>query len=154
MTTTTMTTSPADPTLVFSHTFDAPRKAVWKAWTDPAQVSRWWGCDRITSADCAMDLRPGGAWRVDMHDVDGATHHLEGEYLEVAEPIRLVHTQRWGDAAPSTVTVTFDADGSATRVTEELHFTSAADRDAALACGMEDGAAQSYDRLARFLAER
>lgn len=101
-----------------------------------------------------MDVRPGGAWRVDMHDVDGAIHRLEGEYLDVVEPARLVHTQRWGDAEPSTVTITFDADGSATRVTEELRFASAADRDAALACGMEDGAAQSYDRLAKFLAER
>lgn len=153
MTTATMTKSPADPILVFSRVLDAPREAVWKAWTDPAQVSRWWGCSRITSADCVMDVRPGGAWHVDMHDIDGATHHLEGEYLEVVEPARLVHTQRFGDQAPATVTVTFEKHGAATKMTEELRFASAADRDAAIAFGMEDGAAQSYDRLTKFLAE-
>src|SRR5206468_11063112 len=49
--------------LTFERTFDAPRDKVWKAFTDPDQVSRWWGRHGSTTIVVEMDVRPGGKWR-------------------------------------------------------------------------------------------
>jgi uncharacterized protein YndB with AHSA1/START domain len=87
--------------------FDAPRERVWRAWTEPEQLVRWWGKRGWTAQldSIAMDVRPGGAFRVvTVNDSDGREMVNDGVYLEVVEPERL----SFGDAS---VTFTDLGDG-------------------------------------------
>jgi uncharacterized protein YndB with AHSA1/START domain len=113
--------------------FDAPRDRVWRAWTRPEELVRWWGKRGWTAqADTiVMDVRPGGAFRVvTIHDDDGREMVSEGVYGEVVEPERL----SFGD---STVTLTDLGEGrtrmdfrTSTRMDETAvgGFNSALDR--------------------------
>jgi uncharacterized protein YndB with AHSA1/START domain len=111
--------------LHLERTFDAPPHAVFDAWTNPEVLRRWWAAAPDWDAALAeVDLRPGGRYRLSMHDPgSGATHTVGGEYLEVDAPVRLVYTWTWeGDpdemsgSANSVVTVGFHAEGAGTRV--------------------------------------
>jgi uncharacterized protein YndB with AHSA1/START domain len=87
--------------------FDAPRERVWAAWTNPAELAKWWGKRGWTAQaeTIVMDVRPGGAFKVvTVHDEDGRTMVNEGVYREVVEPERL----SFGE---STVTLTDLGDG-------------------------------------------
>ena len=87
--------------------FDAPRERVWAAWTNPAELVKWWGKRGWTAQaeTIVMDVRPGGAFKVvTVHDEDGRTMVNEGVYREVVEPERL----SFGE---STVTLTDLGDG-------------------------------------------
>lgn len=71
----------------------APPARVFQAISDPHQLPRWWGQEglyRVTNA--TMDLRPGGKWRSEGTGADGTLFFVEGEYLEIEPPTRLVHT--------------------------------------------------------------
>ncbi len=72
--------------LVFERTFDAPRDLVWKAFTDPEIVPRWWGPHGTTTTVAEMDVRPGGAWRYVSSAPDRDDVTFYGEYLEVTPP--------------------------------------------------------------------
>jgi uncharacterized protein YndB with AHSA1/START domain len=91
--------------------FDAPPARVWRAWTDPGELVRWWGKRGWTAQrdTLVMDVRPGGAFRiVSINDDDGRTQVTEGVYLAVDPP----HTLTWDGA-----TVTFtDLGGGRTRM--------------------------------------
>ncbi len=72
--------------LVFERTFDAPRELVWKAFTDPELVPRWWGPHGTTTTVDEMDVRPGGTWRYVSTAPDRDDVVFYGEYLEVTPP--------------------------------------------------------------------
>jgi uncharacterized protein YndB with AHSA1/START domain len=83
-------------TLVITRTFAAPREDVFAAWVDPEQMARWMGPRNIASQVDRMDVRPGGAYRITMRDVDtGATYVVGGIYREIVWPERLVFTWAW-----------------------------------------------------------
>jgi uncharacterized protein YndB with AHSA1/START domain len=146
---------PADRVLGIDRVFDAPRELVWKAWTDPAQASRWMGPHGFTATHLEQDLRPGGAWRTCLRrDVDGEELWHGGVYREVAEPERLVFTFAWdgpdGRPGPETlVTVLFAEHGPGrTRMTfRQGVFDTAANRD-----GHRGGWSECFERLASHLA--
>ena len=107
-------------------TFDAPREAVFAAWTNPEVLSRWWASEpgwRSPSAE--VDLRVGGRYRLSMGEPDGGpVHTVTGEYTEVRPPERLAYTWTWeGDppemdgSAGTLVTVEFAEDDGRTTVT-------------------------------------
>ena len=85
----------ADRTLVIERVFRAPPDKVFRAWTDPEILVRWWGPEGMHIPDCEMDVRPGGAWRTTMANKDGDTYTVAGEYREIAAPNRLVMTWGW-----------------------------------------------------------
>jgi len=95
-----------------THVFDAPREVVWKAWTEPEQLARWWGPEGISTplATIEMDVRPGGRFRLTMvSDADGSEFPSEMEFREVTRPERLVFgwsEQRGIGAGEVTVTFT------------------------------------------------
>jgi uncharacterized protein YndB with AHSA1/START domain len=91
---------------------DAPRDQVFRAWTDPEQLRRWWGPGAFTCPEAEVDLRPGGGYRLAMQPTDGDPFILGGTYREVEPPARLVYTWRW-ETGPA-------ADGSASLVTVEF----------------------------------
>jgi len=103
-------------------TFDAPREAVFDAWTSPEVMRRWWAAEHDWSTSRAeVDLRPGGRIRLTMAESGGEpVHTFSGEYLEVSPPERVAFTVEWeggeADGTVSTVTVEFHEDGERTTV--------------------------------------
>jgi uncharacterized protein YndB with AHSA1/START domain len=141
-------------------TFDAPRDLVFRLWTDPDYVSLWWGVEGATNPTCRLDVRPGGRWHIDMRTQSGVVFPNGGEYLVVVRNERLVYTDvqdacspAWNGSPPGVMvhTVTFEDAGEGTRVTLNLRFASAADRDRLLATGFGHGVGQSLDRFERLL---
>lgn len=74
---------------VITRIFDAPRELVFRTWTNPGHVAEWWGPKGSTYPVCELDLRPGGAIRIDIHLPGGAIFHMRGAFREVIEPERL-----------------------------------------------------------------
>jgi uncharacterized protein YndB with AHSA1/START domain len=140
-----------DREIVMARTFAAPRELVWQACTQPGHFARWWGPRGFTCVVTEMDVRPGGRWGAGQTAPDGSVYHFWGEYLEVARPERIVHTQHFLDYPPLHVTVTLEERDGGTLLTSVTRVDSAQGRDALLASGMEWGARQSYDRLAELL---
>ena len=99
MTTTTNNPADAQPDreLVITRVFDAPRQLVWKAWTDPEQVRRWWGPKDFTAPVCKIDLRVGGVYLFCMRSPEGQDYWNTGVYREIVPPSRLVCTDSFAD---------------------------------------------------------
>jgi uncharacterized protein YndB with AHSA1/START domain len=140
--------------LLITRIFDAPRDLVFRAWTEPDRVARWWGPQGFVTAYCNMDVRPGGAFRVCMRSPAGAEHGKQGVYREVIEPERLVFTFAWEDAEgkPShqtLVTVTFAECGDKTELTlHQADFETVARRDE-----HQRGWTSTLQRFAEYLAK-
>ena len=143
--------------LVFERTFDAPREQVWKAFTDPVRVPRWWGPHGTTTTVVEMDVRPGGAWRYVSSSPGRDDVAFYGEYLEIDPPERFRWTFMFDvegvgpQGGPETFI--FDEVDWKTKVTSIGHMGSAEVLEGALATGMVGGAIETWDRLAAMLAE-
>jgi uncharacterized protein YndB with AHSA1/START domain len=112
----------ADRELVVTRLIDAPRRLVFRAWTEPEQVSRWWGPQGFVTTHCDMDIRPGGAFRCCMRSPEGTDYWKRGVYREIVEAERIVFTFAWEDADGTPgrellTTVTFADEGAKTRLT-------------------------------------
>ena len=80
-----------------SRVFDAPREQVWKAWTDPGELRRWWGPRGFTVHSCRVDLRPGGMFLYGMSAPDGTDMWGKFIYREIAAPEKLVFIVSFSD---------------------------------------------------------
>ncbi len=142
---------PSDLEIVMEREFDAPRELVFKVWTEPEHVKRWWGCNESKLVVCEADVRPGGQWRYVMQIADGSQFPFKGEYRELSPPERLVHTSIYDiepyNAEEALVTVVFQDLGGRTKIVETTLHTSKEARDGHVNSGMEYGAAQSLDKL-------
>ena len=149
-------TTPSDREVVMTRVFDAPRRLVWDAWTNPEHLPHWMlGPDGWTMPVCEIDLRPGGSWHFLWRRADGTEMGMRGLYKEVVPPERLVSTESWGGDWPETInTLTLTEEGGKTTVTQRVLYPSKEARDAALKTGMKDGVAASFDRLAAYLRTR
>jgi uncharacterized protein YndB with AHSA1/START domain len=142
--------------LVFERTFHAPRDKVWKAFTDPGAVSRWWGPHGTTTTVVEMDVRPGGKWHYVSRAADREDVAFFGEYLEVTPPERFRWTFMFDvdglgpQGGPETFS--FEDLGGRTKVVSRGHFGSVEAIEGALATGMIKGAIETWDRLAGELA--
>lgn len=148
-------TLPSDREIVMERIFDAPRELVFKAYTEPTLIPRWWGQRNTTTTVDKMEVKPGGLWRFVQRDADGNEYAFNGQYREVAPPERLAYTFEF-EGLPGHVmleTVTFEALGDKTKVKVLSLFDSVEDRDGMLQSGMEAGANESNDRLAELLAD-
>jgi uncharacterized protein YndB with AHSA1/START domain len=146
-------TAPNSYTLVIERTFDAPRELVFKAWTDPEHLVHWLGPRGFVGKVIAMDVRPGGVYRLHMRSADGIEYWQQGIFREVVEPERFVRTCAWADAdgnpiGPETLmTVTFEEHRGKTMLRFEQVF------DTAAACeAHRSGTVSALDRLAEYLA--
>jgi uncharacterized protein YndB with AHSA1/START domain len=100
---------------------DAPREEVFRAWTEPEQIRRWFGPGEFTCPEAEVDLRPGGAYKLAMQPTAGDSFIVGGTYREVEPPSRLVYTWRWesgpaADGSESLVMVEFNALGEQTEL--------------------------------------
>lgn len=138
------------PELTIVRTFAAPPVLVFKAWTDPAHVVRWFGPKDFTAHDIALDVRPGGIWRACITSPDGDDNWMGGTYREISPPDRLVFTFAWDSTGFETlVTITLEAQNDQTLMTfHQAPFASADSRDS-----HDGGWTESFDRLAAFVAE-
>ena len=154
--TTSKLSLPSDREIVGSRIMDAPPELVFKAYTDPDLIPRWWGPRRYATTVDKMDLRPGGVWRFVHRAADGGEYAFNGVYREIVPPKRLVYTFNY-EGAPgheAVETVTFEeAEGGKTRMTDHLLFETREERDGMLNSGMEEGAAETIDRLVELLRE-
>jgi len=144
--------------LVFERTFDATVEQVWKAFTDPALVPRWWGPHGTTTRVAEMDVRPGGAWRYVSSAPDRDDVTFYGEYLEIEPPNRFRWTFMFdvegvGPMGGPETHMFEDVGGGRTKVTSVGHLGSPEAIDGAAASGMVKGAIETWDRLEALLAE-
>ena len=138
-------------TLNLRRIFKAPREKVFRAWTDPEELKKWWGPEGYATPSAEVDLRVGGKYRLGMRKLpDGEIFYLTGIYREVRPPERLVYSWRW-EAEPeygeTQVTVDFRQAGNSTEVvlTHEFFPTGKARDD------HNRGWSSCLDRLAKLL---
>ena len=150
-------TTPSDREIEMTRVFDAPRKLVFDAHTEPDLVRQWLlGPPGWSMPVCEMDVRVGGKYRwVWRHDRDGTTMGMGGVYREIVKPERLVVTERFDEAwypGEALNTLVLVEQGGRTTLTQTMRYESREARDAVLQSGMESGVKASYDRLADLLA--
>jgi len=95
-----------DQELVITRTFDAPRKLVWQAWTEPERLMRWWGPKGFTAPVCRVDLRVGGRYLSCMRSPEGQDFWSTGVYREIVPPERLVCSDSFADEHGTVVPAT------------------------------------------------
>src|SRR5690242_9298216 len=147
-------TTPTDNEVLMSREFDAPRSAVFDAYTKPQIISKWMlGPEGWTMPVCEIDARPRGKWHFVWRKSDGTEMAMHGEYQEVNPPERIVSTESWGGDWPETLNtvVLYEKEGK-TLATTTILYPSREARDAAMKTGMKDGVAMSYDRLEGILS--
>jgi uncharacterized protein YndB with AHSA1/START domain len=153
------TLRPGHRELRITRTFHAPRALVWKAWTDPLHLAKWWGPKDFTNPCCELDLRPGGVIRVDMRGPDGVDHPMGGIFHEIVEPERLVFTttafaDETGDPRLEVLnTVIFVEREGKTELTLRAVVMKSTPEVEEPVRGMEEGWNQSLDRLAALLIQ-
>ena len=142
-------TLPADEQILITREFDAPKHLVYKAFTTPEFVKRWWHANRGEMIVAEIDLRVGGKWRYVMIAEGDFEVGFHGEYREIVPNERIVSTEVYEgmpDAeAVNTMTLT-EADG---RTTLEIlvQHASKEHRDAHIESGMEAGMQDAMDLL-------
>ena len=143
-------TLPADEQILITREFDAPRHLVYKAWTTPELVRRWWTANRGEMTVAEIDLRVGGAWRYVMVTPDGFEVAFHGEYHEIVPNERIVSTEVY-EAMPegeALNTLAFaENEAGRTTVTLLVEHASREHRDAHVNSGMEDGLQDALDLL-------
>jgi uncharacterized protein YndB with AHSA1/START domain len=142
-------TLPTDEQILITREFDAPKHLVYKAWTTPELVKRWWSGERGKTTLAEIDLRVGGTWRYVMVADGGVEVAFHGEYREIVPNERIISTEVFEgmpDAeALNTLTLT-EQDGRTTLEVLVQH-TSKEHRDGHINSGMEVGMQQAMDRL-------
>lgn len=147
-------TLPSDTQILITREFDAPAHHVWKAWTTPELVKRWWHSNRGTMMQADIDLRVGGKWRWVMTADRGFEVGFHGEYREIVPNEKLVYTEVYEgvpvgpdgeEAALNTITLV--ARGGRTLMTNLVECRTKEVRDMIIDSGMEAGMQEALDLL-------
>jgi uncharacterized protein YndB with AHSA1/START domain len=142
-------TTPTDTELLITREFAAEPRLVYRAWTTPELVARWWHADRGSVISIDIDLRVGGRWRYVMVATGGFEVAFHGVYREIVADQRLVTTEVFEGApdAEAVTTTTFHDLGGRTRVEILVRHDSEQARDAHLESGMEAGLQRALELL-------
>ena len=146
---TAVVTLPADEQILITREFDAPKHLVYRAWTTPELVRRWWTARRGEMTIAEIDLRVGGTWRYVMVANEGFEVAFHGEYREIVPNERVVSTEVYEGMPDGQAldTVTFTEVDGRTTVTILVEHTSKEHRDAHIDSGMEAGMQDAMDLL-------
>jgi uncharacterized protein YndB with AHSA1/START domain len=164
MTKSNLVAEPGKQEIVITRIFDAPRELVWKAFTEPERVKRWWGPKNFTAPVCKVDLRVGGVYLYCMRSPEGQDYWNTGVYKEIIPMERLVYTDSFadekGNVVPAThygmsadfplellVTVTFEEQGGKTKMTLRHVGIPAGEMSDLTAAGWNE----SFDKLSESL---
>jgi len=145
--------------LTITRLIKAPPSVVWRAWTTPEHLEKWWIPAPIECKVIKLDLRPGGAFETRMREGGGDFQpHVEGCFLEVVPETRLIFTTvltaGWQPAEPwlaLTAIITFAAEGNGTRYSARVLHKNAADSQKHETMGFYDGWGTAIDQLAAFI---
>ena len=147
----------SDEEFLITREFEAPRALVYRAWTDPELVRRWWAGQQGALESVTIDLRVGGSWRYVMGLNGGAKIAFHGTFREIVPDARLVNTEVYepagdspdaGEASGAVVTTSFsDAGEGRTALRMVTRMPDRASRDALLDSGMETGMQEQMDAL-------
>ena len=145
-------TLPTDEEILITREFDAPRHLVYKAWTTPELVKRWWSGQRGEMTLAEIDLRVGGTWRYVMTATGGYEVGFHGEYREIVPNERIVNTEVYegipgGDDDPALNLVTFTEVDGRTSLSLLSRVGSKEVRDMIIESGMEGGMQEGMDLL-------
>jgi uncharacterized protein YndB with AHSA1/START domain len=146
---TAVVTLPSSTQILISREFDAPRRLVYRAWTTPELIRRWWSGRRGEVTSVEVDLRVGGKWRYVMTANAGFEGAFHGEYREIVTDERLVSTEVF-EAMPDSQavsTLVLTESGGRTTVSLLIDHTTQDERDLHLAYGMEGGMQEALDQL-------
>ena len=154
---TAVVTLPTDTQILVTREFDAPRDLVWRAWTTPELVRRWWSGRRGEVTLAEIDLRVGGRWRYVMVANGGFEVAFHGEYREIVPHERIVNTEVYegmpdGDSEPALITNVFTEKDGRTTLTMLTEVSSREVRDLIVDSGMEGGLQEGMDALERVAA--
>jgi uncharacterized protein YndB with AHSA1/START domain len=151
-----------DTDILFTRKFDAPAALVFRAWTTPALVKRWWGFETSEWLVCDIDLRVGGEWRFVIRE-HGQEVGFHGEYREIEAPKRLVSTEVYegfpvpegttADDHAAVNTMTLEEMDGVTTMTILTRHAQKEHRDAHIGSGMEGGMQVSFDRMEDLVRE-
>ena len=142
-------TLPSDTEILITREFDAPRHLVYRVWTTPELIKRWWSGKRGTVTLAAVDLRVGGKWRYVMVTESQVEVAFHGEFSEIVSDTKLVNTEvfeGYPDAGAVNV-ITFSESNGRTTLRCLVQHTSKAHRDMHVQSGMEAGMQESMDAL-------
>jgi uncharacterized protein YndB with AHSA1/START domain len=149
-----LVTLPTDEEILITREFDAPPSLVYRAWTEPELVRRWWS-PRGEMTVCEIDLRVGSAWRYVLALRDGTEVAFNGEFREIVPDERLVHTEIYEGAPvqgePPINIVTFDESDEGTRLEILVQCGSKEVRDMIATSGMEEGMQEQMVQLDELL---
>jgi uncharacterized protein YndB with AHSA1/START domain len=146
-------TLPTDEQILITREFDAPKDLVYKVWTTPELVKRWWSAKRGQMTVAEIDLQPGGKWRYVMIADEGAFEvAFHGEYREIVPNERIVSTEIYEGAPPmegteegTLNTAMFSEQDGRTTLTILVQAPNKQVRDAIIESGMEDGLQDALD---------
>jgi uncharacterized protein YndB with AHSA1/START domain len=145
-------TLPTDTQILITREFDAPKHLVYKAWTTPELIKRWWSGDHGTVTSAEVDLRVGGRWRYVMAANSGFEVAFHGEYREIVTNELIVATEVFegmpgAEEAAVVTTNTFTEKSGRTTLTVLAQHSSSEIRDMVISSGMEAGMQEQMDRL-------
>ena len=149
--------TPATCDVTITRVFDAPRDLVFRTWTEPAHMARWWGPHDFVNPVCEIDARVGGTILVHMHGPDGRRVLMTGAFREIAAPERLVIAAVAADrdghpTFEGLITATFEDDGGKTRLTVREQAVALVPAAAPVLANMENSWTESLHRLATVVA--
>jgi uncharacterized protein YndB with AHSA1/START domain len=154
---TAVLTLPTDTQILVTREFDAPKHLVYKTYTTPELISRWWTSKRGSMKVCDVDLRVGGKWRYVMEADGGFEVAFHGEYKEIVPNERLVNTETFEGAFPeehvyspedyTLNTLTFSEVDGRTHLTMLTECATKEVRDLIIESGMESGMQDGLDLL-------
>jgi uncharacterized protein YndB with AHSA1/START domain len=141
-------------TLELKRDLPATRSAVFKAFSDPTELAKWWGPQGFTTRSMEFDPRVGGTYRIEMQPPEGDSFYLTGEFREVDPPDRLAFTFVYEDPDPddveTVVALSFRDLGEST----EVAFTQARFKTEARRELHREGWTDSFDRLEQLISGR
>jgi uncharacterized protein YndB with AHSA1/START domain len=142
--------------LKISRVFDAPRKMVFNAFTDPEHIALWWGPDGFTTTTTVSDIREGGVWEFVMHGPDGTDYPNKIFYDEIVFPERISYTHSALEGSEmsgfSTSFIFEEETPDATKVTIHSIFESQEELEKQKKFGAVEGGRQTLARLAEYLS--
>jgi len=149
------------PDLTLRRRFLAPRELMWRMFSQPQHLVRWWGPRGFTNPVCQIDFRVGGHWHHVMRGPDGREYPTDSTFIEIVPHERITYRNAepkgevWGDNPPPSFirTLTFANDAGATLLTLHARFESFEQRDGARRRGFVEGTLESYDKLAALLEQ-
>ena len=149
---------PSPREVVFSRLIAAPVPLVWELWSNVRHLHEWFGPTGFTATTQEFTFAPGGVWRLTMHGPDGTDYPTRIVFRDIVPTSRIVYDNTWslpGAPLDFTVVVSFAAEGTGTRLTLHMTFSSEAATQIAIdRYGVLSGGVETFDRLGRYARER